>query len=258
MRPGDAPDPVLGGGLGPCSTPRLTKQQKNRIWLPLTLGNHLGYMHTVSAERFLLDQIPIVHRALIPTTLKTAYSAARVMAKNEPILQVPSAENNRGRLISWAVDFGFERLIKTGQWPVDYRWRNFAKPTGRYLEIRLSHSVLSISQISNPKQQPRDVVFRENARLENRQFTLFPELEEDREISGLPHFLLVHGYQDLSFAHITVPHVDHGRGYLYRTPNLMMMPHAVPADEPLPEDTDAEAIITLKEEIEKWQRDHGG
>jgi hypothetical protein len=218
----------------------------------------VDHMDIVSAERFLLDQIPMRYRALIPTTLKLAYSAVGIMVTHEPILQTPSAEDNRGRLISWAVDFGFERLIKTGQWPVDCRWREFAKPTGRYLEMRLSHSVLSISQISDPRQQPRNVLFRENARLLNEQF-LFPEMDaEERQVKGLPHFLMVHGYQELSFAHVAVPHIEHDRGYLYRTPNLMMMPHALPRDEPPPEDTDAEAILTLKEEIERWQRDHGG
>jgi hypothetical protein len=38
----------------------------------------------------------------------------------------------------------------------------------------------------------------------------------------------------------------------------MLMPHVIPSAEPPAEDTDAEAIITLKDEIEKWQRDHGG
>jgi hypothetical protein len=216
-------------------------------------------MDTVSAERFLLDQVPMRDRALFPTTLKTAYSAVRILVGQEPILQTPSAEDNRGRIISWAVDLAFERLVKTGQWGVDCRWKEFARPTGRYLEIRLSHSVLSISQIANPRQQPRNVVFRETARLLNDEIFLFPDMEaEARKVKGLPHFLLVHGYQELDFAHIAIPHVDHERGYLYRTPNLIMMPHVVPSEEPPPEDTDAAAILTLKEEIEKWQRDHGG
>jgi hypothetical protein len=216
-------------------------------------------MDIVSAERFLLDQIPLRYRALIPTTLKAAYSAVGILVGQEPILQVPSAQDNRGRVVSWAVDLGFQRLVTTGQWPFDYRWREFARPTGRYLEIRLSHSVLSISQISNPGQQPRNVVFREAARVLNDEIFLFPDWEaEAREVRGLPNFLLVHGYQELDFAHIAIPHVDHDRGYLYRTPNLMMMPHIVPNDEPPPEDTDAAAILTLKEHIDKWQRDHGG
>ena len=213
-------------------------------------------MDTVNVELFLSDQVPPRYRSLIPTTLRSAYAAVGMMVDQEPILQVPSAEDNRGRLISWGVDLAFERLITTGQWPVECRWREFAKPTGRYLEIRLSHSVVTISQISDSRQQPRNVVFRENARLMNEKF-LFDDMEADRQVSGLPHFLMVHGHQELNFAHIAVPHIEHSRGYLYRTPNLLMMPHAVPSEEPPPENTDVDVIITLKQEIEKWQRDNG-
>jgi hypothetical protein len=172
-------------------------------------------------------------------------------------LQVPSADDNRGRIISWAVDFAIERLIKSGQWPFDYEWKQFAQPTGRYLEVRLSHSVLSISQVTNPGKQPRNVVFRENGRLNNEPFFDLDEFREEREVQGLPHFLLIHGHQELNFAHLAVPHSLHLRDYIYRSPNLMNMPHEVPIDAPPVEETEFEAAMTLKEEIERWRKDHG-
>ena len=49
-----------------------------------------------------------------------AYARAHPLISQEPILQVRSAENPGGRVISWACDFAVERLIKTGQWPFDY------------------------------------------------------------------------------------------------------------------------------------------
>lgn len=214
-------------------------------------------MDTVSAEHFLLDQFPVKHRPSIPTTLKTAYSAAGLLISQEPILQVPSAEDNRGRIISWAVDLAIERLIKTGQWPFDCQWKEFAQPTGHYLEVRLSHSVLSVSQVSNSRKQPRNVVYRENGRLNNEPFFDFDEFRKELEVQGLPHFLLVHGHQELTFSHLAVPHALHRRDYIYRTPNLMNMPHEVPIDAPPVEVTEFEAAMTLKEEIEKWRKDHG-
>jgi hypothetical protein len=71
----------------------------------------------------------------------------------------------------------------------------------------------------------------------------------------------VHGYQELSFAHVGVPHQEHRRGWIYRTPNLLLMPHEVPASGPdgsrVPiEDTDIDAAMTLKEEIDKWRKDN--
>lgn len=211
-------------------------------------------MNPVNAEQFLNDQLPPAHRADIPTTLQLAYAAGKMLCEQEPILQVTSAVDNRGRIISWAVDLAFQRLIETGKWPYDFSWKSFARPTGRYLQIRLSHSVMSISQVEYPDFQPRNVAFRANARITNQQW-LFDD--EEHEVQGRPGFLLLHGYQTLTFAHVAVPHKEHRDGFIYRTPNLMALPHEVPEPFPPAEETDHEAILSLKEEIEKWQRDHG-
>ena len=73
---------------------------------------------------------------------------------------------------------------------------------------------------------------------------------------GLPHFLLVHGHQQLNFAHLAVPHsMHHGRSISYRTPNLLKMLHEVPDETPPIEETDFNAVMQLKDEIEKRLRD---
>ncbi len=123
------------------------------------------------AEAFLRDQIPPVLQSHVPATLKTAYEAAGLLIKDEAILNVTSAKDNRGRIIQWAVDLGFERLCQSGQWPFDFRWRWFERPTGRYLEILPSHSAVTISQVSDASKQPRDVAFRANKRV-NGQYLL--------------------------------------------------------------------------------------
>ena len=108
-------------------------------------------MDNISATEFLKDQLPSSAQALIAPTLKSAYADAKRVTELEPIFKVPSAVDNHGRIVSWATDRGFEKLLQTKQWDFDYRWRDFAHPTGKYLEIRLSHSVLSISQVAfNP------------------------------------------------------------------------------------------------------------
>jgi hypothetical protein len=208
-------------------------------------------------EAFLFDQVPSVYRAKIPSTLKRSYAAARVIIDNEPILNVPSACDNWGRIIQWSVDFGFQKLVESGEWPYDFRWRPFALPTGRYLEIRPSHSVITISQCADPTKQPRDVVFRSNKRLNNQLHLKGVLLDADQPATGLPHILLIHGYQELNFAHLAIPNEKHSAGYLYRTQNLMLMPHEVAAPEPAMEDTDYEAVLTLKDEIDRWRRDNG-
>ena len=67
------------------------------------------------AERFLDDQIPVKTRALIAPTLKTAYAAAAVVIKENPILSVRSAQDNYGRITAWAVDYEFQKLIEVIQ-----------------------------------------------------------------------------------------------------------------------------------------------
>ncbi len=204
---------------------------------------------------FFKDQLPPPRWPTIPTILRTAYRAAGELAKSDPILQVESAEDNKGRLISWAVDLGLKRAVENGSLPCDFRWREFAKPTGRYLELRFSHSTASVSQVDNPKRQPRNVVFRENARL--RIPGLFSELEEP--LSGAPHFLLLHGHQELNFAHFGVPSATSKTKWAWLSRNLMNLPHEMPSEGPEAEDTDVDldALNLLKEDIERWMKDNG-
>jgi hypothetical protein len=216
-------------------------------------------MDSVSARSFVADQIPVRHQALLPPVLKTAYRAVQLVVKDAPFLQVPSATFNRGRMVTWAVDHGIEQLIKSGQWPVDYRWASFGEPTvtGKYIEIILPHSRMTISQVRDASNQPRDVKFRENARLDNDPFLPYDELSEVRTVTGIPTFILVHGHKDLDFIHVGVPHSHHPHAYIYRTNNLLQLPHEVPSTAPPVENTDFEDTMTLKEEIEKWRKDHG-
>jgi hypothetical protein len=209
---------------------------------------------SINIGLFLRDQLSAKQQALLPKTLRAAYKAAAELARDQPILETPSARDNRGRLVSWAVDHAIERLIKTGHWPFDYRWAPYAKPTGRYLQIRLQAATMSVSQVDKPKKPPRHAIFRANAAMLNSKF-LFPEMEQQRRVDGLPAFVLIHGHQELSFMHIGMAHPRDYR-WLYKTPNLLQMPHAIESTEPPVEATDEEAIITLKQEIERWRRDN--
>lgn len=210
------------------------------------------------AQAFLSDQVPPLLRSLIPATLKLAYAAAKTLIEGEAILKVASARDNSGRIIQWAVDLSFERACKSGEWPFDFCWRYFEKPTGRYLEMRPSHSVITISQVADAKEQPRDVRFRANKRLDTQGWLRgLPKPEGEEDVSGIPHILLVHGYQDLAFAHLGIPNREQKRGYITQTGNLMKMPFEVKSDLPPVEDTDIEAVVSLKEEIDKWRRDNG-
>lgn len=217
-------------------------------------------MHPVNPRHFVKDQFPEHLRPLIATTLKTAYRVVDRWVAEEPAFQTPVVDWNRGRLVAWAVDFGFFKLVESGALPFDFSWEFFARPTGRYLALRPSHSVITISQIADPLVQPRNVVFRENARVSNSPFFDLPEFADEGRVEGLPHILLTHGHQSLTFSHLCLPDPDHKMGYRFRTANLMEMPHEVEPEGPPPEDTDTdfENLGLLKDDIAKWRRDYGG
>ena len=82
---------------------------------------------------------------------------------------------------------------------------------------------------------------------------------EELTVSGLPHLLIVHGHQKLNFAHIAVPSSESKSEYVWRSLNLMNLPHEVVSDAPPPEDTDydLDELELLKEDIDKWRRDNG-
>jgi hypothetical protein len=215
-------------------------------------------MNGISAKHFVDAEFPNVMRAHIPAALKTAYRAVEALYETTPLLQTVSAQVGKGHVIGWAVDHEFARLVDSGKLPsIKYRWVSYVRPTGRYLLLQLPASTMSISQLPEPAALPRHAYFRQNHVLNNAPFLNLPGFEEETRISGLPHLILAHGYQALSFAHIGVPHPEPRRhGWIYRTPNLLTMPHIVESEEPKVEAADAEAVVTLRDELNRWIRDH--
>jgi hypothetical protein len=198
-------------------------------------------------------------RHFVEDQFKVAYRAAAELIADNPSLAMAEIRGERGRIVSWAVDLGFDRLVETGALQFDKSWEWYERRTGRYLALRPSHSVITISQIVDPTKQPRNVLFRQSARVSNEPFLDLPGFESENSIVGEPHILLTHGHRDLNFSHLCIPDPDHSRGYRFRSENLMHLPHEIVSDGPPAEDTDIdlEALATLKEDIERARRDHG-
>jgi hypothetical protein len=210
----------------------------------------------IIAKRFVDAELPPAQRAVIAPALRAAYAAVDNLYEQEPLFSVESAIIGRGHIVAWAVDRQIERLLLSGQLPYDYRWSPFERPTGKYLQIRLPMSTLSISQLALPIDVPRHAHFRQNRILSNAPFLNLEGFEEEAQIGGLPHLLLTHGYQQLSFAHLGVLHPEpHRFGWIYRTPNLLKEVHVVDTDMPSEEAADAEAVVTLRDEIARWVRE---
>jgi hypothetical protein len=214
----------------------------------------------LGAKDFVESELPREHQIKLPPALENAYAAVAALYKNEPLFSVTSAIYGKGHVVAWAVDLQIERLIKGGQLPFDYRWVPFEKPTGRFLQLRLSASTLSISQLQHKASLPRPADFRHNRILNNNLWLDLPEFEDEHRISGLPHLILTHGYQTLSFAHVgLLNRVGRRLVWTYRTPNLMDLPRIVAPDMPPPEGIDIEIDVSvreLKDEINRYVRDH--
>lgn len=110
----------------------------------------------VSAKRFVDAEFPAIHRALIPSALQAAYNAVETLYKEEPLFDAETARIGKGHTVAWAVDRQMERFIQGGRLPFDYRWASFERPTGKYLQVRLRSSTLSINQLAQPTDIPRD------------------------------------------------------------------------------------------------------
>ena len=217
-------------------------------------------MKGVQARDFVDSEFPVKFQRLLPPALKTAYDAVNALFKSEPLFDVESARIGKGHVIAWAVDKQIERLVASGQLPFDARWVPFEKPTGKFLQLRLSTSTLSVNQLPYSHSVPRRADFRANRILNNNPCFDLPEFAEERKVTGLPHLLLTHGYQTLSFSHIGIlnPHAERF-GWIYRTPNLLDIPHVVSSELPPVEGVDAEADVSLKElkeEIIRWVNDN--
>lgn len=218
-------------------------------------------MRAVHAKDFVESEFPVQYQVLIPPALTTAYNAVSSLYVSEPLFDVRSARIGMGHVIAWAVDRQIEWLVRSGQLPFDCRWVPFETPTGEFLQLRLPTSTMSINQLKSSTAVPRKAWFRHNRILNNQPCFNFPEFEDERHVTGLPHLTLSHGYQELTFAHVGIlnPRAE-TFGWIYRGPNLLDLPQAVAPDLPPPEAVDVEAEVSLKElreEIIRWTQDNG-
>ncbi|MCW5695035.1 MAG: hypothetical protein KIT48_21965 [Pseudolabrys sp.] len=194
------------------------------------------------AEHFTDTEVPAELRPLFPAALRRAYSAADITMERDDYLATPGAKYQRGDLIMLAASYEFEQLLKRGLLPgFDGTWEFFAKPTGKHFVMLTSRARITLNQVQDPRKKPRRAVFRNNY-AELNEAGLFDSFDdelkrarEEAERDGARRLLhILHGYHDLDFAHIAYPHPERNR-HIYRSRNLMQLPHEVSSDLPAPE-----------------------
>jgi hypothetical protein len=200
------------------------------------------------AKQFIYNEIAPKTRTLFPRICRQAYNAVDLWVQENEWLQIPTVQ--KGHLRAWALDYALIQAINSGSWPTrKYEWCDFTRPTGKYLKIFTPNGVLTVSQLPDPKSQPRHAVFRENAAFRNQPF-LFPEFAPD-VTEDLPHLILTHGYQDLTFIQIGMPHPDDNGGWLATTPNLLDEIHETASDLAPAEAVGIEPVLKIKEQLAK-------
>ncbi len=206
------------------------------------------------AQEFVDEEVPASLRHLFPSLLRRAYVVADDIIDRHLQFQTPGGRFQRGDLIMICTAFELEKLVESGDLPFDGRWEDFAKPTGKHYVLRSRRACITTSQVEDPSKKPRNAVHRTNYGEMNDLF-LFEEMRVDVAADERRHLLFLHGYQDLNFAHIAYPHPEKNR-HIYRTNNLMWMPHEATSDLPPqegpPRSPDPEAI----ENVERYLRDN--
>lgn len=207
------------------------------------------------AEDLVDDEFPVVYRRLVPAALRRAYASADQALDRLDFLGTPSGKFHRGDLIVLAAEFEFSKLITEGQLPFEPSWESYASPTGKHLVMYSPGAKITLNQVQYPHMKPRQAQFRENMDVSNSEY-LFPEWNEARREAGdRKHLLLLHGYHQLSFSNIAVPHPSEHR-LIWFTEDLLKLPHQVDlpqaGGEGPVESPDAEVV----EEIIKKVRDH--
>jgi hypothetical protein len=206
------------------------------------------------AERFLHTEFPPELHPLIPSALRRAYAAADEMIDRHPQLCTPGGRYQRGDLVALAADYEFELLVKANSLPFEPSWEYYARPTGKHFVMRSRRAHITISQLDDPEFKPRNAVFRNLFAIPNGRY-LFQYMNEEVERDNARRLMhVLHGYQNLTFAHLTLPHPQENR-HVWKTSNLMNIPHVVTSDLPRAEGPTVSPEPQTIENLERHLRD---
>jgi hypothetical protein len=176
------------------------------------------------AQDLIDSEFPEIYRPLIPAALKRAYASADEAYERLDYLGTPSGRFHRGDLIVLATEFEFLRLMKESHLPFEPVWNDYASPTGKHLVMVSPSAKITISQVEYPHKKPRSAKFRDDLAVPNTPY-LFKDWNEERERDdSKKHILLLHGYSDLRFSNLAMPHPQQNK-LIWWTDNLLKLPH---------------------------------
>jgi hypothetical protein len=181
---------------------------------------------TVAANRaqdLIDEEFPSIYRPLVPAALKRAYASVDQAIDKMDFLGTPSGKFHRGDLVVLATEFEFLRLVKEGTLPFDPVFEEYASATGKHLVLKSPRANITINQVDYPHKKPRWARFRDEMAVPTADY-LFPDWNRAREEDATrKHVLLLHGYGQLRFSNLSVPHPSENR-LVWSTEDLMKLP----------------------------------
>lgn len=211
-------------------------------------------MDAKELEAFITTEFPMGYRALIPGILREAYNAVDELYLEHPIFKIKTAV--KGHVLNWAIDFQMKKIIESGVFPFEYSYKDYDVPTGKYMLIHLHNSTLSIHQVDHHTSLPRHSVYRNNLSFNNAPYLDLDGFQAEQEAKNKPHLIMTHGYKELSFCRLGMPHPVYKTSWLHKSLNLLSLPHIVRLNSTA-EPNNTEATVTLKEELIRKSKDDG-
>jgi len=187
-------------------------------------------------HRFIERQLTVPLLARLPNLFHGAHKLCREVLRDNPCLAVPSLQI--GDIRNAAIDFTLNTHIKAGKYDgISVSFRDFFKPTGKYLHIETPSAILTVSHVARPGDLPRHAEFRKNACEANSPY-LFKEMEEERKreekaaaiIEKKAHLLIIYGDQSMEFMFVGAMRRNE-TGWLQAPMDLLNRPRLIADDD---------------------------
>lgn len=167
-------------------------------------------INTNKAKNLIENDFPIEVRCKLAASIKQAYEYLEDLKNDLEILQIASSKNHFSRIRNLVVDLILKKDIDNGIISFDYEFMNNEANNHKHIEVKSDNFIMTVSQVNNKNQLPRDAKFRNNLGLCNQmQFNFNNRFLHDLSPVNTYYILLTHGSNsmDPEFINLGVPDV---------------------------------------------------
>lgn len=171
--------------------------------------------------------------------------------ESDPTLKWEVGEELKSYYRRIAVEYQIKKSIENNQLDLIYQIEKNVRKNCSHIEIFNKNSILTIHQVQNKYDLPRDAKYRSNLAYVN-QLRLFSEFEEEDTNNQTPYILLTYGGNELpDFIILGMPDFS-VKNWIAR---ISLLEEPFLAQLNLPEEPEQESIVKLKEYLkDKYER----